>query len=317
MVRKSSPPLALHEVVRIVGAEHAYLLLCVDSSSERLMLRSARDAEGREVPPGGYSAAVVERVRMSREALAASGSADGSASLDGSALPARHMLAAPLSLGHRLFGVVYLDRALGLGAFTPDDVDILTAIGDHLALALESAHTERLESERRALTRSQEAALDATRAKSAFIAHMSHELRTPLTAIIGYSELLADLDETVSVGDLTFELSEEGFTPDDRVNGAVEAYRGTYESGDETIEMRATLWPDNEAADAFAAEMVEAVDGEQVDTGDTYTNETGTFWAFFLEDERGRYIWTTDRGHVLQITGSADYVSQFYASLPL
>ncbi|MBD8061437.1 hypothetical protein [Oceanitalea stevensii] len=131
------------------------------------------------------------------------------------------------------------------------------------------------------------------------------------------SELLADLDETVSVGDLTFELSEEGFTPDDRVNGAVEAYRGTYESGDETIEMRATLWPDNEAADAFAAEMVEAVDGEQVDTGDTYTNETGTFWAFFLEDERGRYIWTTDRGHVLQITGSADYVSQFYASLPL
>src|SRR5690606_17101837 len=57
------------------------------------------------------------------------------------------------------------------------------------------------------------------------------------------SELLADLDETVSVGDLTFELSEEGFTPDDRVNGAVEAYRGTYESGDETIGMRATLAP--------------------------------------------------------------------------
>ncbi|MCM3660635.1 hypothetical protein M3148_06445 [Georgenia satyanarayanai] len=131
------------------------------------------------------------------------------------------------------------------------------------------------------------------------------------------SELLADLDETVSVGDLTFELSEEGFTPDDSVGGAVEAYRGSYVSGDETIEMRASLWPDNGAADAFAAEMVEAVDGEQVDTGDTYTNQTGTFWAFFLEDERGRYIWTTDRGHVLEITGSADYVSQFYASLPL
>ena len=37
-----------------------------------------------------------------------------------------------------------------------------------------------------------EAAKQASQAKSAFLANMSHELRTPLNAIIGYSEMLAE-----------------------------------------------------------------------------------------------------------------------------
>jgi signal transduction histidine kinase/CheY-like chemotaxis protein len=40
------------------------------------------------------------------------------------------------------------------------------------------------------LARSEQRALAATQAKSAFLASMSHELRTPLTAIIGFSEML-------------------------------------------------------------------------------------------------------------------------------
>jgi signal transduction histidine kinase len=39
----------------------------------------------------------------------------------------------------------------------------------------------------------------ANQAKSAFLANMSHQLRTPLNAIIGYSELLGEFADEMSV----------------------------------------------------------------------------------------------------------------------
>lgn len=49
---------------------------------------------------------------------------------------------------------------------------------------------QELEEVNKQLARSEQAALAATQAKSAFLASMSHELRTPLTAILGFSETL-------------------------------------------------------------------------------------------------------------------------------
>jgi signal transduction histidine kinase len=45
---------------------------------------------------------------------------------------------------------------------------------------------------RAALERRVDAALEASQAKSRFLAHMSHELRTPLNAIVGYTEMLRE-----------------------------------------------------------------------------------------------------------------------------
>ena len=44
------------------------------------------------------------------------------------------------------------------------------------------------------LNRAREKAENADRSKSAFLANMSHEIRTPLNAIVGFSDLLKDLD---------------------------------------------------------------------------------------------------------------------------
>ena len=55
--------------------------------------------------------------------------------------------------------------------------------------ALEEAR-ERLEHTNRELMASNAAALDANRAKSAFLAAMSHEVRTPMNGVVGMTELL-------------------------------------------------------------------------------------------------------------------------------
>ncbi len=88
-------------------------------------------------------------------------------------------MAAPLTIGGRLVGVIAIIHSSPERTFEEEDLRLLELFAPQAAIAIENA-------------RLLDEAERANHAKSQFLANMSHELRTPLNAIIGYSEMLQE-----------------------------------------------------------------------------------------------------------------------------
>lgn len=81
----------------------------------------------------------------------------------------RTLIAVPLRFKDRTIGVLEVVNRMETNPFDKEDVEVLTALASHAAIAIENARLFQ---------------------QSDLISEMVHELRTPLTSIVAYSELL-------------------------------------------------------------------------------------------------------------------------------
>ncbi|MCE0538515.1 diguanylate cyclase [Kineosporia rhizophila] len=145
--------IALDETIKLLSADRAYLFLVPEDDAEAslaggLVAYLGRDADGRDVPElTGYSTTLVDRVRQTGQAQVFTGTEEG-AVLGTKSVVAhglRSVLAAPMKVDGRMTGVVYLDSQVAKGIFTSGDVDILSALTNHIATSMETARMAELQ----------------------------------------------------------------------------------------------------------------------------------------------------------------------------
>ncbi|GAB6902847.1 diguanylate cyclase [Kineosporia succinea] len=145
--------IALDETIKLLSADRAYLFLVPDDAAEAslaggLATYLGRDADGRDIAElTGYSTTLVDRVRQTGQPQVFTGTEEG-AVLGTKSVVAhglRSVLAAPMKVDGRMTGVVYLDSQVAKGIFTAGDVDILSALTNHIATSMETARVAQLQ----------------------------------------------------------------------------------------------------------------------------------------------------------------------------
>ncbi|MGH1365975.1 MAG: GAF domain-containing sensor histidine kinase [Calditrichia bacterium] len=98
-------------------------------------------------------------------------------------------LGVPMILGDKVFGVIANEHYGQDYFYNEDDVEVLQALADQAAIAIENArYQQKLTEKNQELNEAYEKLTEVDKRKSEFLSTVSHELRTPLTTVKGCIE---------------------------------------------------------------------------------------------------------------------------------
>jgi signal transduction histidine kinase len=170
--------------IRLVGADKSLILL-VDTERERLTKIVGRgysptQLDGhtfREFQNGISGWVLREKASTLSVNIQTDERNQGKARISAQQSDDRSAAVAPLSIGDQVIGTLTVINSQRASTFTLADLNLITMLAGQATIAIQNAQLY-------------EAAQEADRLKSAFLATMSHELRTPLNSIIGFTGII-------------------------------------------------------------------------------------------------------------------------------
>lgn len=100
------------------------------------------------------------------------------------------LLSVPIVVRDEIVGVINVNNKRSGGSFDLEDQNLLVAIANQVALAMENFElVNSLRSQAATLERTNDELVRMNRARTRLVCNLSHELKTPLTSILGYVDL--------------------------------------------------------------------------------------------------------------------------------
>jgi len=141
----------------LLVADRAFIMLFDDHGEPKLELYRARESESGGTPEVPMSRTILDMVSGQKVALLTHDAQADQRFEAGQSIrihQIRSAMCAPLWLRDRVIGAIYVDSPLHVGSFSASDLDLLTALANYAAVAIERARlNERIRSERMARDR--------------------------------------------------------------------------------------------------------------------------------------------------------------------
>jgi len=132
---------AIDAIMQVTNGERGFLMIH-ESETNSLRVLVARGIDGQTIEQEGYSTTIVNEVIRTREALLTNNAQFDTRFNPGQSIIMRGLraiLCAPMLVGQRLIGVVYVDTAMRTGTFKPNDQALMKAACGIAARAIENA----------------------------------------------------------------------------------------------------------------------------------------------------------------------------------
>lgn len=130
----------MDSVMQVTNAQRGFVMIAGDDDQLRTLIIKGED--GDDLPGTHYSTTIVREVVRTRQVLLTNNAQYDDRYKAGHSIIMRGLraiLCAPMLIGERLVGVVYVDTSMQSGMFTQSDADLVQAFAGQAGVALENA----------------------------------------------------------------------------------------------------------------------------------------------------------------------------------